>query len=98
MGKDERMNCAPGGLESRGWAGWLISRMRGGTRPEARLALLERITLAPRQTLALVEAEGRRFLVASSTDGAPAIYPLDGQAECSAEMDQESARPARASW
>jgi len=32
-------------------------------RAERRLALLERIALAPRQSLALVEAEGRRILV-----------------------------------
>jgi flagellar biogenesis protein FliO len=83
------MKVAPNGVESGGWAGWLISRMRGGSRPQARLALLERITLAPKQTLALVEAEGRRFLVAACADGAPAIYPLDGQPESSG---------ARVSW
>jgi hypothetical protein len=38
-----------------------------------RLELLERIALAPRQSLALVEAEGRRFLVATSPEGAPAF-------------------------
>ena len=49
---------------------------RSATRSPAWL-LLERITLAPRQSLALVEAEGRRFLVATSADGAPAFYALD---------------------
>jgi len=39
--------------------------------------LLERIALAPRQSLALVEAKGRRFLVATSPEGAPAFYALD---------------------
>jgi hypothetical protein len=34
---------------------------RQAARAEPRLALLERIALAPRQSLALVEAEGRRF-------------------------------------
>ncbi|MGD1107948.1 MAG: flagellar biosynthetic protein FliO [Terracidiphilus sp.] len=46
-------------------------------RAERRLALLERIALAPRQSLALVEAEGRRILVATSAEGGPAFYPLD---------------------
>jgi len=46
-------------------------------RPQPRLALLERVALAPRQSLALVEAEGRRFLVATSTEGGPAFYALD---------------------
>ncbi len=42
-------------------------------------SLLERIALAPRQSLALVEAEGRRFLVATSAEGGPAFYPLESR-------------------
>ena len=60
-----------------GLASWLLGRMRLTPRPRPRLELLERITLAPRHSLALVEAEGRRFLVATSPEGAPAFYPLD---------------------
>jgi flagellar biogenesis protein FliO len=56
---------------------WLLGRLKGAGRARARLQLLERIALAPRQSLALVEAEGRRFLVASSGDGTPVFYPLD---------------------
>jgi len=63
----------PGG----GLAGWLLERLRRSRRPPPRLELLERIALAPRQSLALVEAEGRRFLVATSPEGAPAFYALD---------------------
>ncbi|MDE3186047.1 MAG: flagellar biosynthetic protein FliO [Acidobacteriota bacterium] len=62
-----------------GLAVWLLERLRKSPRPQPRLALLERVTLAPRQTLALVEAEGRRFLVATSQDGGPVFYALDGQ-------------------
>jgi hypothetical protein len=62
----------PGGL-----AGWLLARWRRRTGCVPKLALLERITLAPRQTLSLVEAEGRRFLIASSPEGGPAFYALD---------------------
>ena len=62
-----------------GLAGWLLGKLRGNRRPAPRLALLERIALAPRQSLALVEAEGRRILVATSADGGPALYPLDEQ-------------------
>jgi hypothetical protein len=65
--------AVPGGL-----AGWLLGRMRNRGRTQPRLALLERISLAPRQTLSLVEAEGRRFLIASSPEGSPAFYPLEG--------------------
>lgn len=76
-------------LAAGGWTGWLLSRvlgrvmdralgrLRGQPRREPRLALVERIALAPRQSLALVEAEGRRILVATSADGASAFYPLD---------------------
>lgn len=65
-----------GGLA--GWlAGWLIGRLRGTAKPVPRLQLVERITLGPRQTLALVEAEGRRVLVATSPEGAPAFYSID---------------------
>ena len=60
-----------------GWAGWLLARWHSRQRAEPRLALLERITLAPRQSLALIEAEGRRILVATSAEGGPAFYPLD---------------------
>jgi len=60
-----------------GLAGWLMAKFRQRPRVERRLALLERIALAPRQSLALVEAEGRRILVATSAEGGPAFYPLD---------------------
>ncbi len=60
-----------------GIAGWLIARLRGRRHAQPRLALLERIALAPRQSLALVEAEGRKILVATSAEGGPAFYPLD---------------------
>lgn len=76
-----------------GLAGWLLARI-GRQRTERvrpRLALVDRITLAPRQTLALVEAEGRRFLVATSAEGGPAFYPLDGGA-------RPAPRFSRVSW
>jgi flagellar biogenesis protein FliO len=56
---------------------WLLEKLRPSRRESPRLAVVERITLAPRQSLALVEAEGRRLLVATSPEGAPAFYDLD---------------------
>ena len=57
-----------------GLAGWLLARLRGEpAAAQPRLALLERIALAPRQSLALVEAEGRRILVATSAEGGAGI-------------------------
>jgi hypothetical protein len=73
-GSAEMTRSAPtiGGL-----AGWLLARLGPHRRPRPSLALIERITLAPRQSLALVEAEGRRFLIATSAEGAPAFYALE---------------------
>ncbi|MDR3774252.1 MAG: flagellar biosynthetic protein FliO [Terracidiphilus sp.] len=73
MGEEVKAKMAAVG----GLAGWLLARFRAGGRSTPRLAVLERITLAPRQTLALVEAEGRRFLVATSQEGTPAFHALD---------------------
>jgi flagellar biogenesis protein FliO len=85
----------PGG----GLAGWLLERLRVSRRPPPRLALLERIALAPRQSLALVEAEGRRFLVATSSEGAPAFYALDERSRPAVNRQPAAARPAvRVSW
>ena len=75
-----------------GLAGLLLRRLRGNRRPAPRLELLERITLAPRQSLALVEAEGRRFLVATSQEGPPAFYALGGGAR---PVERQA---ARVSW
>ena len=72
--KNNKRNAAG---EPEGLAAWLLARFRGARHPQQRLQLIERITLAPRQSLALIEAEGRRFLVASSADSTPAFFPID---------------------
>jgi flagellar biogenesis protein FliO len=82
-----------------GMASWVLGRLRPGVRARSRLELVERITLAPRQSLALVEAEGRRFLVATSPEGAPAFYALDERPQLAANRQSGAARPAmRVSW
>lgn len=70
-------NMRPAIPGEKGLAAWLLGRLRGQARPRPSLALLKRITLAPRQSLALVEAEGRRFLVATSAEGSPTFHALD---------------------
>jgi len=77
-----------------GLAGWVIARLRSRGRAKRRLELVERITLAPRQSLALVEAEGRRFLVATSGEGGAAFYPLGERAGAAVA----ARRQARVSW
>ncbi len=74
----------------------LMARLRGSERAQPRLALLERIALAPRQSLALVEAEGRRILVATSAEGGPAFYALD-DSESPASRARAHRSP-RVSW
>jgi len=87
-----------------GVAGWLLGRLRARSAKPPRLALVERITLAPRQSLSLVEAEGRRFLVATSVEGAPAFYALDERARSGGVTRPSVTRPganrqtARVSW
>ncbi|MGA3009712.1 MAG: flagellar biosynthetic protein FliO [Terracidiphilus sp.] len=82
-----------------GLAGWLLGRLKAGGRTRSRLELVERIALAPRQSLALVEAEGRRFLVATSPEGAPSFYALDERSSAQRDRQAGSARlAARVSW
>jgi flagellar biogenesis protein FliO len=89
--KPEAEGMAEAGLRVGGLAGWLLGRLRVSRRPAPRLVVLERVALAPRQSLALVEADGRRFLVATSPEGAPSFYALDTDA-CQTALD----RPAGA--
>jgi len=79
-------------------AGWLFQRLGTRARSEPKLALLERITLAPRQTLSLVEADGRKLLVATSPDGGAAFYPLDEPRTRAIRSTLPKARAARTSW
>lgn len=81
----------PGGI-----AAWVVNRLRGGERNKPRLALLERIALGPRQSLALVEAEGSRILVATSADGSAAFHLLGRDAAAGPRNGGE--RAARISW
>jgi flagellar biogenesis protein FliO len=97
--KANEKTMAVGGL-----AGWLLSRLRVRGRRQPRLELVERIALAPRQSLALVEAEGRRFLVATSPEGAPAFYALDertrfnGSRQVASSQRGGAPQAARVSW
>lgn len=84
-------------LENRGIVGWISGRIRGLKRATPHLTLVERIALAPRQSLALVQADGRRFLVATSAEGTPAFYPLDERPEASWAAGNAAAN-ARLIW
>ncbi len=64
--------------QQRGLRAWLLDRFHHRALKQPRLALVERINLTPRQSVALIEADGQRLLVATSPDGAPSFYPLMG--------------------
>ena len=84
-----------------GLGGWVLERLRGSSRTRPRLTLVERIALAPKQSLALIEAEGRRFLVATSAEGTPVFYPLDTGAIPAGQIRSGHPRPvhpSRLSW
>jgi hypothetical protein len=82
-----------------GLGAWILDRLRRTARTAPRLTLLDRITLAPRQSLALVEAEGLRLLVATSPEGAPTFYALGGQATTAARVRPTSSMASRRiSW
>lgn len=53
-------------------------QFKGMAQAPPRLVLIERIALAPRQSLALVEAEGQQLLIATSPESAPVFYALGG--------------------
>jgi flagellar biogenesis protein FliO len=79
-----------------GWAGWLMARLGRRNQHQPQLELLERIALGPRQSLALVDAAGRRVLVAFSADGGPVFYPLDDRVRAASGLRERTAK--RLSW
>lgn len=83
-----------------GLTGWLLTKLRREGRPRPQLAVLERITLAPRQSLTLIEASGQRLLVATSADGTPAFYPVGGAVRQTQVQGKPPARVSlgRVSW
>ena len=60
-----------------GLAAWILNNWQTSLARPARLALIARIPLGPRQAVALIEAEGMHLLVATSADGAASFFPLD---------------------
>jgi flagellar biogenesis protein FliO len=62
--------------------------------PAPQLSILARISLGPRQSVALVEAEGVRLLVGTSADGPPSFYPLAGCSGVNPDRDSDRAASA----
>ncbi len=77
-----------------GWmtAGLLRSWRRSTTHP-ARLALIERIALGPKQSLVLVEVDGVRLLVATSSEAASAFFSLPDRLSANSIKDGDVQSP-----
>lgn len=77
LAMEQRGRSSAAAPETRpGVAAWLFAKFRRRALKEPRLALVERISLAPRQTIALIEADGQRFLVATSGESGSVFVPL----------------------
>lgn len=95
-------------VERGGVFGWLVKKLKTGFAQReqhgSRLTLLDRISLAPRQSLVLIEAEGRRILVATSSDGGSAFFALDGEAHRASDRphrfstESKLTESSRVSW
>ena len=99
MGKPKEVDThtkATGGWAG-GFAAWLAGRLGHRSQPRPSLQLIDRITLAPRQCLALVEVDGQRVLVATSSEGASAFYALPNHSASLARV-RAVRSAARLSW
>jgi len=75
-----------------GLAAWLSRRLHASAAPPPQLSILARIALGPRQSLALVEAEGVHVLVGTSADGTPSFFSLSGHSGRDAHRMPEGER------
>jgi hypothetical protein len=78
-----------------GLAAWLSRRLHASSAPPPQLSILARIALGPRQSLALVEAEGVHVLVGTSADGPPSFFSLaeDSGRDVDHRFDKEISLP-----
>jgi flagellar biogenesis protein FliO len=77
MNAHERNREGRPALRWRGVTAWLFERIHRRAGGRSRLAVVEKICLAPRQTLTLVEVDGERVLVGLSREGSPQFYRLN---------------------
>jgi hypothetical protein len=59
-----------------GLATWIAQRWKDSMAHSPRLSVLARVPLGPRHSVALLEADGTRLLVATSSDGVSTFFPL----------------------
>lgn len=66
-------------LNWRAWTSAVSERLHRGRAVAPRLAVLERVNIAPRQSVALIEVEGEKLLVGASQDGSPTFFRLGAE-------------------
>jgi hypothetical protein len=64
------------GRTRQGFVGWLLGRVRQRSEVRRRLVLVERISLAPRQTVCLLEVDDQKLLIATAQDSSPSLCLL----------------------
>ena len=81
------------GGAARNWRGvWssISERLHRRCGASSRLALVEKISVAPRQSVALIEVDGEKLLVGLSPAESPRFFQLKaGQSRFSKEIDRE---------
>jgi len=78
---DTATNAGANRLSARSLIAGILSWLGRRACPARRLSILERLSLAPRQTLWLVEAEGTRLLIAGSAGGGFTFLELGSKTE-----------------
>lgn len=74
-----------------GLTAWLARHFQASSSPPPQLSILARIALGPRQSLALVEAEGVHVLVGIASDGPPSFFPLAQDSGCNEDRSPNRA-------
>lgn len=67
------------GASRSGVVKWFLERLRHTAHAAPKLIVVERVSLAPRQLLALVETDGQRLLVATSPEGSARFCRLNSR-------------------
>lgn len=74
--------CAarPSGTTAAGWslAGAVGQWWRARTQPARHMRLVETLTIGPKRSVALLELDGRRFLIGMGNDGVTTMLQVEG--------------------
>lgn len=72
-----RKRAAGQTADSRGLLGRALSWLNGSCAPQKQLRVLETVTLGDKRMVAMIQADGQRFLVGGGPSGVSLLTPLD---------------------